>query len=178
MTKQIELTTKLCDNIKSKINTINIYNDCKLNEITLSYREEEYFLVSEQIPLSLPQKERFLAAATLLNSAVDKNGLKEYNLSGFIFNDTIADFSPESYKVFCKTNKSNHNYVKPYGLYLQICVNTNFADAVNTAKPLLTNFCKALNLKTNNIIYIKTLRNYWSTDSHDNFISKIEVPVL
>ena len=127
LTKQIELTTKLCDNIKSKINTINIYNDCKLNEITLSYREEEYFLVSEQIPLSLPQKERFLAAATL---------------------------------------------------YLQICVNTNFADAVNTAKPLLTNFCKALNLKTNNIIYIKTLRNYWSTDSHDNFISKIEVPVL
>lgn len=178
LTKQIELTTKLCDNIKSKINTINIYNDCKLNEITLSYREEEYFLVSEQIPLSLPQKERFLAAATLLNSAVDKNGLKEYNLSGFIFNDTIADFSPESYKVFCKTNKSNHNYVKPYGLYLQICVNTNFADAVNTAKPLLINFCKALNLKTNNIIYIKTLRNYWSTDSHDNFISKIEVPVL
>ena len=98
--------------------------------------------------------------------------------STFIFNDTITDFSPESYKVFCKTNKSNHNYVKPYGLYLQICVNTNFADAVNTAKPLLTNFCKALNLKTNNIIYIKTLRNYWSTDSHDNFISKIEVPVL
>lgn len=178
LTKQIELTSKLCDNIKSKINTINVYNDCKLNEITLSYREEEYFLVSEEILLSSPQKERFLTAATLLNSAVDKNGLKEYSLSGFIFNEDISDFSPESYKVFCKTNKSNHNYVKPYGLYLQICVNTNFADAVNTAKPLLINFCKALNLKTNNIIYIKTLRNYWSTDSHDNFISKIEVPVL
>lgn len=92
LTKQIELTTKLCDNIKSKINTINIYNDCKLNEITLSYREEEYFLVSEQIPLSLPQKERFLAAATLLNSAVDKNGLKEYNLSGFILMTQLPIF--------------------------------------------------------------------------------------
>lgn len=178
LTKQIELTAKLCDNIKSKINIINAYNDCKLNEITLSYREEEYFLVSKDILLSLPLKERFVAAATLLNSAVDKNGLKEYSIGGFIFNDTITDFSPESYQVFCKTNKKRHNYIKPYGLYLQICVNTNFTDAVNTAKPFLTKFCKALNLKTNNIIYVKILRNYWSSDLNDNFISKIEIPVL
>lgn len=106
LTKQIELTTKLCDNIKSKINTINIYNDCKLNEITLSYREEEYFLVSEQIPLSLPQKERFLAAATLLNSAVDKNGLKEYNLSGFIFNDQLPIFHQNPIRYSAKLTKA------------------------------------------------------------------------
>ena len=178
LTKQIELTAKLCDNIKSKTNIINTCNECKLNEITLSYREEEYFLVSEDILLSLPLKERFVAAVNLLNSAVDQNGLKEYSIGGFIFNDTITDFSPESYKVFCKTNKKRHNYIKPYGLYLQICVNTNFDDAVNTAKPFLTKFCQALNLKTNNVIYIKILRDYWSTDSHNKFISKIEIPVL
>ena len=105
LTKQIELPTKLCDNIKSKINTINIYNDCKLNEITLSYREEEYFLVSEQIPLSLPQKERFLAAATLLNSAVDQNGLKEYSISGFILMKQLPIFLRNPTKFSAKQKK-------------------------------------------------------------------------
>lgn len=178
LTKQIELTKKLCSTIKLKIDTIHEYKECKLNEVTLSYLPEEYFLVSKGISLLLPLKQRFVSAVNLLRSAVDADGLKEYNVGGFIFNEELSSFSLKEYKVFCETKREKCNFVKSYGLYVQIYVNTNFDNAINAAKPQLIKFCKDLNVKLGNTIYVKTLKDYWAADSHDGFISKIEIPIV
>lgn len=178
LTKQKAIINKLCDAIQSKINLIETYNSRKLNEITLSYQEKEYFLVSDQITLSKSQKERFLIAAELLSSATDNNGIKEYDLTGFIFTLPCLDKKPDFYQVFCKTNENNYNYTKNYDLYLQIFVNHNFHDALNYAQPQITDFCAALDLNLSNTIFIKTFKNYWTSDSHSNFISKIEIPII
>ena len=176
--KKRAMIDRLCCRIQKEIIRLNAHAEIRLNEISLSYLDTETLILSEEIPFSISQKDRFIASAELLKDASEDDCLRSLVASGFVFELENIEEEPKYYKIFSTASACKANYQRPRHIYLQMYVNYTFQNALQLAAPAINEFCKSLNIKLGKQVYIRPVKNYWTSDTMDTFISKIEIPVI
>ena len=169
---------RLCYRLQNEVIRLKGHSDIRLNEISLSYLESEDMIISEKIPFCESQKDRFIASAELLKNASENDCLRSLLAAGFVFELDNLEEEPEYYKIFSNASVNKTNFQRPRSIYLQMYVNYTFQNALQLAAPAIKDFCQSLNIKLGKQVYIRPVKNYWTSDTMDTFISKIEIPVI
>lgn len=176
--KKRDLIDHLCCRIQKEIIRLNNHSNIKLNEISISYLDAEEWILSSEIPFCKSQKDRFIDSAELLKNAAELDCLKSLLSAGFIFELDEMTEEPQFYRIFSKAPACKTNYKRPRNIYLQMYVNYTFHDAIKIATPAINEFCSSLNIKLGREIFVRPIKNYWTSDTMDTFISKIEIPII
>ena len=114
----------------------------------------------------------------MLKIASEDDCLRSLLDAGFLFELDSLEEEPKYYKLFAKAAVSKTNFQRPRNIYLQMYVNYTFQNALQLAAPAINEFCQTLNIKLGKQVYIRPIKNYWTSDTMDTFISKIEIPVI
>ena len=168
--KKRVMIDRLCGQIQNEIS--------RLNEISLSYLDAENLILSDEICFCKSLKDRFIASAEVLKIASEDDCLRSLLDAGFLFELDSLEEEPKYYKLFAKAAVSKTNFQRPRNIYLQMYVNYTFQNALQLAAPAINEFCQTLNIKLGKQVYIRPIKNYWTSDTMDTFISKIEIPVI
>ena len=176
--KKRAMIDRLCYRLQNEVIRLKGHSDIKLNEISLSYLESEDMIISEKIPFCESQKDRFIASAELLKNASEDDCLRSLLGAGFVFELDNLEDEPEYYKIFSNASVNKTTFQRPRSIYLQMYVNYTFQNALQLAAPAIKEFCQSLNIKLGKQVYIRPVKNYWTSDTMDTFISKIEIPVI
>ena len=135
-------------------------------------------ILSDEICFCKSLKDRFIASAELLKVASEDDCLRSLLDAGFLFELDNLEEEPKYYKVFSKAAVGRTNFQRPRNIYLQMYVSYTFQNALQLAAPAINEFCRTLNIKLGKQVYIRPIKNYWTSDTMDTFISKIEIPVI
>lgn len=176
--KKRVMIDRLCGQIQNEISRLNGHSDIRLNEISLSYLDAENLILSDEICFCKSLKDCFIASAEVLKIASEDDCLRSLLDAGFLFELDSLEEEPKYYKLFAKAAVSKTNFQRPRNIYLQMYVNYTFQNALQLAAPAINEFCQTLNIKLGKQVYIRPIKNYWTSDTMDTFISKIEIPVI
>ena len=143
--------------------------------------EKEYIVVSKFTDLNSSMKEKIklvakhnypFAVSEILNEYLMGYILPYEKLKAGLLSDITSIFTKVSYP-----DEYNNVKIKPEGLYASIFTPKGYhVNYKNTIKKLF-NFIDLNSLEIVGDLYIEQLRNYWSTESSQQYVTKIMIPV-
>lgn len=179
--KQISVLERNIANLDVKIHNLEKLKNIRLNQITLEDMPEEYLITSTFHNQQTTMKKKLMEIAMHNLPFATSKILNEY-LSGYILtqDQLVAGNYLNLAQIFTKVSNP-HEYeqaqIKPAGLYANIVVprgyHTNYLPAINK----IFDFMERNDLYLFGNAYISQLRNYWSTDNKEDYITHISIHV-
>lgn len=179
--RQIEIATRNRRNLQVKIDRLEQVKKIRVDKITLENAPEEYLIVDKFLHLDASMKEKIKLVARHNFPFSTSQVLNEY-LMGYILDrqDVLRqDFSNIS-RLFTKVShpeEYRNVAVKPAGLYATIFTPKGYHVNYKKALKKLFDFIELNRLQVVGHAYITQLRNYWSTDNPDGYITQIAIHV-
>lgn len=178
---EISLLERNRETLIRRIKRIEKTKTIKKSSITLENVDEEYLVIDDFPVLDIPRKEQInLIAEHNLPFAMNEV-FNEYVMGFMLTRENL--FSGKYLlvdKIFTQvTYKEEYPgaLVKPAGLYATITTPGGYHAHYKTIIDELLDFISLNNLEIIGDVYINQLRNYWSTDDHDKYITKIAIQV-
>lgn len=178
---QIDIMSRNILNLQTKINRLEKVKKIKTDRITLEEHEKEYIVVSKFTDLNSSMKEKIklvakhnypFAVSEILNEYLMGYILPYEKLKAGLLSDITSIFTKVSYP-----DEYNNVKIKPEGLYASIFTPNGYhVNYKNTIKKLFA-FIDLNSLEIVGDLYIEQLRNYWSTESSQQYVTKIMIPV-
>ena len=178
---QIDIMSRNILNLQTKINRLEKVKKIKTDRITLEEHEKEYIVVSKFTDLNSSMKEKIklvakhnypFAVSEILNEYLMGYILPYEKLKAGLLSDITSIFTTVSHP-----DEYNDVKIKPEGLYASIFTPNGYhVNYKHTIKKLF-DFIELNSLEIVGDLYIEQLRNYWSTESSQQYVTKIMIPV-
>ena len=177
---QIDIMSRNILNLQTKINRLEKVKKIKTDRITLEEHEKEYIVVSKFTDLNSSMKEKIKLVAKHNYPFAVSEILNEY-LMVISFLMKIKSWFIIRYTSIFTTVSHPDEYndvkIKPEGLYASIFTPNGYhVNYKHTIKKLF-DFIELNSLEIVGDLYIEQLRNYWSTESSQQYVTKIMIPV-
>lgn len=178
--KKIAMLTEYQQDIAKRVKKLEKLEQLRLDQIFLQEEDTENFYVSNYVELKAPTKKRVAVLAEHLKQFLTTEILDE-GFAGYVVaaNEILADTGISRYKVFSRIKKvadDKNLHRKSKGLFLvlytRIC--GNLAEEL---RGKIKKFLANNRLYLLDCAYIEFYQNYWTTDTHAEYISKISIQV-
>ena len=152
-----------------------------IDTFQLDFRKKEFLILSPLINKKAPIKERIKMLGNL-NLKIYKSGHLKYSpVSWIIKEQDFFNTDCKQKRYYCLPaidNIDNENIIcLPNGLYFTYTFQGSFQPQADKIKSKIINYLKANNLKLISPIKISAIKNFWTTNDKNSYISTISAAI-
>ena len=178
----IQKTIKLKTEVHNSTEYLETLQTIKINEIQLSEEKPEYIYISKAVSDQLNFKARTKISADLFIKLLEHIPLNSHTFGYIVDKKALAEYDADHFikHYFYPVQRyiDSPNYIlKPGGKYLSVYFQGIYMDNSKKYINRLVEYMKEYKFTPISDLYITSVKNFWLTDSINDYIYKLEVEI-